>query len=118
MHFAGNQALVGSTIYANGLDLCSWVSYSPPYFSDVAHVLRWPLITYRYGINYSSNSTMIIQFVKLLVMEISILAMLLWILVINHWLCKLRQLILSFKTRLLVNNIMNSKHAVLLCIHR
>ena len=49
MNFAGNQALIGSAIYANGLDLCSWVSYSSPYFSDISHVLRWPLITYGYA---------------------------------------------------------------------
>ena len=50
MNFAGNEALVGSAIYANGLDLCSWVSYSAPYFSDNKHVLRWSLITYGYAL--------------------------------------------------------------------
>ena len=48
INFAGNQALVGSAIYTNGLNHCSWVSYSSPYFSDIKHVLRWPLITYGY----------------------------------------------------------------------
>ena len=48
MTFAGNQALVGSAIYASGLGLCSWVSYSAPYFNGAKHVLRWPLITYGY----------------------------------------------------------------------
>lgn len=48
MIFAGNKALVGSAIYANGLDLCSWASYSTPYFNNTNQVLRWPIITYRY----------------------------------------------------------------------
>ena len=52
MVFAGNKALVGSAIYANGLDLCSWVSYSPPYFGNTNQVLRWPIITYRCVIFY------------------------------------------------------------------
>ena len=47
MVFAGNKAIVGSAIYANGLNLCSWLSYSPPYFGDAHQVLRWPIITYR-----------------------------------------------------------------------
>ena len=46
MTFMGNNATVGSAIYANKLDFCSWYSYYPPFFNDTSSVLRWPFISY------------------------------------------------------------------------
>ena len=46
--FAGNTAIIGSAIYANNLDLCSWYSFDPPYFyTNRSDVLRWPFMSYR-----------------------------------------------------------------------
>ena len=46
--FAGNRAIIGSAIYANNLDLCSWYSFNPPYFySDRSKILHWSFISYR-----------------------------------------------------------------------
>ena len=49
MKFTGNRALIGSAIYANRMDLCSWYSFETPYFyTDSSDVLRWPFVTYGY----------------------------------------------------------------------
>ncbi|XP_065897652.1 uncharacterized protein [Dysidea avara] len=48
MKFVGNKAIVGSAMYANRLGLCSWYSYSPPYF-DLGNMLRSPFVTYGDG---------------------------------------------------------------------
>ena len=50
MYFDNNKAVVGSDIYADKLDLCSWYSYDAPHFhSDAKEILRWPFIKYRYN---------------------------------------------------------------------
>ena len=46
--FMGNNAVVGSAIYVNKLDFCSWSSYYPPYFYNTSNVFRWPFISYKY----------------------------------------------------------------------
>ena len=48
--FAGNRAVIGSAIYANNLDLCSWYSFDPPYFyTNRSEILRWnDIIFYEY----------------------------------------------------------------------
>ena len=69
MNFTGNQALAGSAIYTNELKLCSWVTYSPPYFSDTDQVLRWPFIIYGYVVTEATISLCAIS--KILVMTMS-----------------------------------------------
>ena len=50
--FAGNRAIIGSAVYANNLDLCSWYSYGTPYFyTNRSNVLRWPFVSYGYYTN-------------------------------------------------------------------
>ena len=52
--FAGNRAIIGSAIYANNLDLCSWYSIESPYFyTNRSEILRWPFISYRYKLNFN-----------------------------------------------------------------
>ncbi|XP_065905479.1 uncharacterized protein [Dysidea avara] len=47
MTFTGNDAIVGSDIYADHLDYCSWYSNSHPYFqSNMRNIFRWPFISY------------------------------------------------------------------------
>ena len=47
--FAGNRAIIGSAIYANNLDLCSWYSFEPPYFyTNRSDILRWRAMSYEY----------------------------------------------------------------------
>ena len=49
MIFTDNNAIVGSAIFANDLDLCSWFSYSDPFFYfNASNILRSPFITYEY----------------------------------------------------------------------
>jgi len=49
MIFTDNNAIVGSAIFANDLDLCSWFSYSDPFFYfNASDILRSPFITYKY----------------------------------------------------------------------
>ena len=49
--FTGNRAIIGSAVYADSLDLCSWYSYDPPYFyANRSNVLRWPFVSYGYQI--------------------------------------------------------------------
>ncbi|XP_065906418.1 uncharacterized protein [Dysidea avara] len=52
LEFTDNRALIGSAIYANGLNYCSWYSYSSPYFySNISSVLRWPFVSYSTNVN-------------------------------------------------------------------
>ncbi|XP_065907815.1 uncharacterized protein [Dysidea avara] len=47
LEFSGNRALIGSAVYANDLNFCSWYTYSTPYFySNISNVLRWPFVSY------------------------------------------------------------------------
>ena len=46
MIFIGNNAIVGSAIYINELDFCSWSSFYYPFFYNTSSVLRWPFISY------------------------------------------------------------------------
>ena len=48
VRFSGNNAIVGSAVYTNLMDLCSWSSYQPPYFDNTSSVFRWPFISYEY----------------------------------------------------------------------
>ena len=57
MTFIGNNALVGSAIYTNKLDLCSWASYYPPFFNSTRDIFRWPFISYKYVSYLPNNST-------------------------------------------------------------
>ena len=51
--FAGNRAIIGSAIYTNNLDLCSWYSINSPYFyTNRSEILRWPFVSYRQLQNY------------------------------------------------------------------
>ena len=51
LKFTGNRAIIGSAVYANNLDLCSWYSYGTPYFyNNRSNVLRWPFVSYGYYI--------------------------------------------------------------------
>lgn len=56
MTFEGNNAIVGSAIYANLLGLCSWSSYYPPHFHNTSSVFRWPFISYEYVIIIIANN--------------------------------------------------------------
>ena len=47
MAFVGNNALVGSAIFTNRLDLCSWASYYPPFFNNTNSTFQWPFISYK-----------------------------------------------------------------------
>ena len=46
LHFESNRAIIGSAIYADRLDLCSWNSYYAPLYDDMRAILHWPFITY------------------------------------------------------------------------
>ena len=46
VHFEGNKAIIGSAIYTDRLDLCSWNSYDPPFYDNRSSILRWPFVTY------------------------------------------------------------------------
>ena len=57
MKFAGNRALIGSAVYANRINLCSWYSYEAPYFyTDSSDVLRWPFVSYGYVLCYDKKT--------------------------------------------------------------
>ncbi len=43
VEFTGNQASVAAAVYINNMDLCSWSSYSPPYFNRKG-VFHWNFI--------------------------------------------------------------------------
>ena len=48
MTFTDNNAIVGSAIFANELDFCSWFSNSHPFFHfDASNIFRSPFITYK-----------------------------------------------------------------------
>ena len=52
LKFAGNRAIIGSAVYANTLDLCSWYSFELPHFyTNRSDILRWPFVSYGYGNN-------------------------------------------------------------------
>ena len=46
LHFQSNKAIIGSAIYTDRLDLCSWNSYDPPFYDKKGSILRWPFVTY------------------------------------------------------------------------
>ena len=57
MNFTGNMAVIGSAIFTSNIASCSWSSYTPPYFFNNASVLRWPFVSFGYGVlfKYCNN---------------------------------------------------------------
>lgn len=50
LNFTNNSALVGSAIYINQLNLCSWYTVEEPYF-DESLIIRWPFADYSNNLN-------------------------------------------------------------------
>ena len=46
MQFEGNKAIIGSAVYTDRLDLCSWNSNESPFHDDRSSILRWPFVDY------------------------------------------------------------------------
>ncbi|XP_065904297.1 uncharacterized protein [Dysidea avara] len=60
MTFTDNNAIVGSAIFANELDFCSWFSYSEPFFYfDASNILRSPFIIYNEDRNSTSKNKVV-----------------------------------------------------------
>ena len=51
----GNAAIAGSGVYTNYLSLCSWSSFTEPFF-DVQKTYRWDTFDYRHVHNITNIS--------------------------------------------------------------
>lgn len=47
MTFNGNRAIIGSSVYTNNLNLCSWTG-QPNNTFDLSKAYRWDFITFGY----------------------------------------------------------------------
>jgi len=99
MKFTGNRALIGSAVYANRVDLCSWYSFETPYFyTDTSDVLRWPFISYRYTLSVfdkDHNYRVTLYAVMKKEETLTLILVIMWRLhQTNHWLYRHQLLIL------------------------